>query len=144
MAVSRFFDPAYLTQSIGAAYKPIPEVVTRLGVGVREVLTSQFRQYADDPATPDTEKVKVSGGIESVTNVEWNFAENMQLKSDLALFAPFKTMDEIIVRSDNSISAKVNKYVTVSFNVQLINDVTTTRRTQIKQVLALGLSYTLL
>ena len=144
VAVSRFFDPAYLTQSIGAAYKPIPEVVTRLGVGVREVLTSQFRQYADDPATPDTEKVKVSGGIESVTNVEWNFAENMQLKSDLALFAPFKTMDEIIVRSDNSISAKVNKYVTVSFNVQLINDVTTTRRTQIKQVLALGLSYTLL
>ena len=144
VAVSRFFDPAYLTQSIGAAYKPIPEVVTRLGVGVREVLTSQFRQYADDPATPDTEKVKVSGGIESVTNVEWNFAENMQLKSDLALFAPLKTMDEIIVRSDNSISAKVNKYVTVSFNVQLINDVTTTRRTQIKQVLALGLSYTLL
>ena len=70
VAVSRFFDPAYLTQSIGAAYKPIPEVVTRLGVGVREVLTSQFRQYADDPATPDTEKVKVSGGIESVTNVE--------------------------------------------------------------------------
>ena len=68
----------------------------------------------------------------------------MQIKSDLALFAPFKTMDEIIVRSDNSITAKVNKYVSVSFNVQLINDVTTTRRTQIKQVLALGLSYTLL
>ena len=144
VAVSRFFDPAYLTQSIGAAYKPIPEVVTRLGIGVREVLTSQFRQYADDPATTDTEKVKVRGGIESVTNVEWNFAENMQIKSDLALFAPFKTMDEIIVRSDNSITAKVNKYVSVSFNVQLINDVTTTRRTQIKQVLALGLSYTLL
>ncbi len=144
VGVSKFFDPAYLTQSIGAAYKPIPEVVTRLGVGVREVVTSQFTQYSDDPATADTEKVKINGGIESVTNVEWNFAENMQFKSSLELFAPFKTMDEIIVRSDNTISAKVNKYVTVGFNVQLINDVTVTRRTQIKQVLAIGLSYTLL
>jgi hypothetical protein len=144
VAVSKFFDPASLTQSLGAAYKPIPEVVTRLGIGVREVVTSQFSQYSDDPATADTEKVKVNGGIESVTNVEWNFAENMQFKSGLELFAPFKTLDEIIVRSDNSITARVNKYVTVGFNVQLINDVTTTRRTQIKEVLAIGLSYTLL
>jgi hypothetical protein len=142
--VSKFFDPAYLTQSIGAAYKPIPEAVTRLGVGIREVVTSQFNGYSDDPATTDIEKVKINGGIESVTNVEWNFVENMQFKSSLELFAPFKTLDEVIVRSDNTISAKVNKYVSVGFNVQFVNDVTTTRKTQIKQVLAIGVSYTLL
>jgi hypothetical protein len=143
--VSKFFDPGYLTQSVGAAYKPFPELVTRVGVAVREVFTSQFYAlYADDPATADTEKVKVQGGLESVTNLEWTFAENMQLKSSLELFAPFKTLDKIIVRSDNTISAKVNKYVTVGFNVLLINDVSVTRRTQIKQVLAIGLSYTLL
>ena len=143
--VSKFFDPGYLTESVGAAYKPAPELVTRLGVAVREVFTSQFYAlYADDPATADTEKVRVEGGLESVTNLEWTFAENMQLKSSLELFAPFKTLDQIIVRSDNTISAKVNKYVTVGFNVLLINDVTVTRRTQIKQILAIGLSYTLL
>jgi hypothetical protein len=143
--VSKFFDPGYLTQSIGAAYKPIPEIVTRLGIAVREVLTSQFpRPYADDPSTTDIEKVKVNGGIESVTTAEWTFAENMQFKSSLELFAPFKTLDEVIIRSDNTISAKVNKYVSVGFNVQLVNDVTTTRKTQIKQVLAIGISYSLL
>jgi hypothetical protein len=142
--VSRFFDPGYLTQSLGAAYKPIPEVVTRLGIAAREVITSTHNQYSDDPATDKIEKVKVNGGIESVTNLEWSFAENMQLKSSLELFAPFKTLDEIIVRSDNSINAKVNKYVSVSFNVSLVNDVTVTRRTQIKQVLAIGISYSLL
>jgi hypothetical protein len=68
----------------------------------------------------------------------------MFFTSRLELFAPFKTFDEMIVRSDNTLSAKVNKYVTVSFNVQLINDVTVTRHTQIKQVLAIGVSYTLL
>lgn len=144
VAVSKFFDPAYLTQSVGAAYKPLPELVTRIGVAVREVVTSDFTAYADDPTTPEIEKVKVNGGFESVTNLDWAFAENMEFKSTLELFAPFKTLDEVVVRSDNTISAKVNKYVTVGFNVLLVNDVTATRRTQIKQVLAIGLSYTLL
>lgn len=144
VAVSKFFDPAYLTQSVGAAYKPLPELVTRIGVGVREIVTSDFNAYADDPSTPEIEKVRVNGGVESVTNLDWTFAENLELKSTLELFAPFKTLDEVVVRSDNTISAKVNKYVTVGFNVLLVNDVTATRKTQIKQVLAIGLSYTLL
>ncbi len=143
-AVSKFFDPAYLTQSLGAAYKPVPEVVTRVGVGVREVLTSAFTVYSDDPSTTKIEKVKVNGGFESVTDVDWKFAENLQFTSKLELFAPFKTLDEIIVRNDNTILAKVNNYVNASFNIVLINDVTVTRRTQIKQLLAIGLSYTLL
>jgi len=142
--VSQFFDPAYITQSVGAAYKPIPGVVTRLGFAVREVVTSKFNGYSDDPATARIEKIKVNGGMESVTNVEWDFAENMQFKSTLELFAPFKTFNEVVVRSDNTISAKVNEYINVGLNVLLVNDVTVSRRTQIKQVLAIGFSYTLL
>jgi len=142
--VSKIFDPAYLTQSVGAAYQPIPEVTTRLGVAMREVLTSDFPGYADDPKTPEVEKTRVEGGIESVTDAEWKFAENMKFTSKLALFAPFKTLDEIILRNDNTITAKVNEYVNVSFNVQFIHDVTVTRRTQVKEVLAIGISYTLL
>lgn len=142
--VSKIFDPAYLTQSVGAAYQPIPEVTTRLGVAIREVLTGDFPRYADDPQTLEVEKTKVEGGIESVTDAEWKFAENMKFTSKLALFAPFKTLDEIILRNDNTITAKVNEYVNVSFNVQFIHDVTVTRRTQVKEVLAIGISYTLL
>jgi len=142
--VSKIFDPAYLTQSVGAAYQPIPEVTTRLGVAMREVLTSDFPGYADDPQTLEVEKTRVEGGIESVTDAEWKFAENMKFTSKLALFAPFKTLDEIILRNDNTITARVNEYVNVSFNVQFIHDVTVTRRTQVKEVLAIGISYTLL
>jgi hypothetical protein len=142
--VSKFFDPAYLTESAGAAYKPVPEISTRLGIGLREVVTNTYTQYADDPATLEVEKVRVQGGMESVTDVNWNFAENMKFTANLALFAPFKTMDQIIVRSDNTVSAKVNSYISVSFNVQLINDRTVSARTQIKQILALGFSYQLL
>lgn len=144
-AVSQFFDPAYLTQSVGVAYSPTKEVTTRLGAGAREVITSQFTLYSDDPKTlNEVEKVKVEGGLESVTDVSWGFAENMLLKSTLEMFAPFNALDEIVVRNNTSISAKVNQYVTVNLSVQLINDITVTRKTQIKEALAIGVSYNLL
>jgi hypothetical protein len=143
-AVSRFFDPAYLTQSVGASYQPIPQVKTRLGIGLREVLTTDFPSYADDPATVAVEKTRVDGGFESVTDLEWRLDDNLLFTSKLELFAPLTTLDQIIMRNDNTLAAKVSKYVTVNLNVQLINERRVTPRTQVKETLALGLSYTLL
>jgi hypothetical protein len=69
--------------------------------------------------------------------------ENMLLTSRLELFAPFKTMDRIVVRSDNIIAAKVNKYIVTSLSVAFINDVTVNPRTQVKEMISLGIIYTL-
>jgi len=44
---------------------------------------------------------------------------------------------------DNTLTANVSKYVVVILNVQIINDKQVTARTQVKEVLALGLSFTL-
>jgi len=143
--VSKFFDPAYMTQSVGIAWQPDPIFTTRLGAGVREVITSQYNQYADDHTTPlEIEKTRIQGGLESVSSLAWEFAENMLLTSRLELFAPFKTLDQIIVRSDNLIAMKVNKFVTANFNVVFVNDVNVSTRTQIKETLSIGFSYTIL
>ena len=40
--VSNFFDPAYLTQAVGVGYQPIPEVKTRLGAALREIVANIF------------------------------------------------------------------------------------------------------
>lgn len=142
--ISGFFDPAYLTQSAGVAYTPFDNFTTRLGVGVREVITSTYTAYADDPETIEIEKTRINGGLESVTDFKWPFAENMVFTSRLEMFSPFNALDRVIVRSDNTVAMKVNQYVTVNFNVQLINDVNVQARTQMKEALAVGLSYTLL
>jgi hypothetical protein len=52
-------------------------------------------------------------------------------------------MDEVIIRSTSSVMAKVGKYVTVVLNVQLINEKQITPRTQVKQTLGLGASFTI-
>jgi len=142
--VSKFFDPGYLTQSAGVAYRPVPEFTTRLGLGLREVVTSQFTQYARDPSTNVIKKVRVNGGLESVNDLNMVVAENIGLVARLELFAPLNSLDKIIVRNDYILSAKANKYITTNLTFNLINDVNISPRTQMKQALALGVVFSLL
>lgn len=142
--VSQFFDPAYLTQSAGVAYQPIPGLTTRLGLALREVLTSSFPGYADDPATKEIEKTQVKGGMESVTDYSAKLDENIALIARLELFAPFNAMDKVIVRNDYGIAAKVSKYISTNLTVNILNDVNVSPRTQIKQALSLGITYSFL
>jgi hypothetical protein len=141
--VSKFFDPGYVTQSAGIEYKPAAAFTTRVGVELREICTSQFTQYATDLTTNTVHKVWVRGGLESVSELNANIAENIQFVGRLELFAPFDGMDRIIVRNDYSIVAKVNKFVSTGLTFNLINDVNVSPKTQMKQALALGLTYTL-
>jgi hypothetical protein len=143
--VSNFFDPAYLTQSAGLGYQPIAQIKTRLGAALREVITSEFNNYADDPKTLAVEKTKVEGGLESVTEVSWQLQSNLLFTGKLELFDAFKNFDIIIMRSDNTLAAKVSKYLTVNVNVQLIKEPPVRRgKIQVKETLAMGLSYAFL
>jgi opacity protein-like surface antigen len=142
-AVSTFFDPAYLVQSVGFEYKPSPVIKTRFGAALREVITSTYTSYADDPKTTAIEKTKTAGGVESVTDLELKLDDNLLFTSHLELFDPIDHLDQVIVRSDNMLTAKVSKYIVVSLNLVLVNDVQVTPRTQVKQMLALGINYSI-
>ncbi len=143
--ISSALDPMYLTQAVGVGYQPFAQLKTRLGAALREVFDGNKYGYADDAkTTPQIEDSKVEGGLESVTDVEIKIEENTLFTAKLEMFAPFNNIDVVVVRSDNTISSKLNKYISVVFNVQLINDRSVTAKTQIKEGLALGLSYTFL
>jgi hypothetical protein len=143
--VSQFFDPAYITQSLGLGYQPIPEVKTRLGAALREIVTSTYRGYANSPSTPIAEWVstKVDGGIEWITDVEWKIQADALLRSKLELFSPVRKVSEVTMRMDNTISVNIAKYFVVVLDVQLINDPNASTRTQVKEALEFGLTYVL-
>jgi hypothetical protein len=82
--------------------------------------------------------------MESVSNLNWEFAENMLLTSELNIFMPVKQTRNTLVRGNTSIAAKVNQYIAVLVGVEVINDPRVTLRTQIRESLAIGFSYTLL
>lgn len=143
--VSKFFDPGYLTQSAGVGYQPAKEVKTRFGVALREIATSAYWTYANDPKTPpqDRVKIRVDGGFESVTDVELKLDDNLLIRSKLELFSPIRKPSDATLRMDNALTATINKYMVVIVNVMLINDERASTRLQVKEMLSLGLSYTL-
>ena len=143
--VSNFFDPAYIIQTVGVGYQPGPEVKTRLGVALRETIAKNFAgKYTDDPTTTELEKLRIEGGLESVTEIGWTVMENIILNAKLEIFAPVQHFDRTSIQSDNTLSAKVNKLISMNLNIQLISDPQVQARTQIKQTLALGFSLTLM
>jgi hypothetical protein len=142
--VANFFDPGYLTQSLGFTYDKTPGFSSRLGFAVQEVITNKFIFYSDDIETSEIEKIKVETGVESVTSAEYTVMENILLKSKLRLFSRFESFDVWDVRWDNAIAAEVNEYVNVSFVFLLVYEEAQIKTRQIKEALQLGITYTIL
>lgn len=142
--IANFFDPGYLTQSLGFLYDKTPGFSTRLGFAVQEIITNKFTFYSDDTTTAKTEKIKIETGVESVTTAEYTVMENILLKSKLRLFSRFESFDIWDVRWDNAIAAQVNEYINVSFALLLIYEEAQIQKTQLKQALQIGIIYTLL
>lgn len=140
---SKFFDPGYVTQSLGFKYSKDKVFSSRLGIAIQETFADQFAfLYVDDPSTLDKiEKYKIDTGIESVTEGAYQFLENMLFTSKLRLFSRFNSLDVWDVRWDNTISAQINKYFTTNLNVLLIYEKRQSPKTQLKEALQLGITY---
>jgi hypothetical protein len=144
VAVSSIFDPAYFTQSAGLGYRPADEVRTRLGVALRETVTDAFNTYADDPDTADIETTRTEGGLESVTDVEWQLRDNVRLSSKLEIFTAFQNLSDLVIRDDTTVVVKVTEWVSIKLNVLIVREDRVVEKTQVKQTIAGGLNYDLL
>ncbi|MCG6987117.1 MAG: DUF3078 domain-containing protein [Gemmatimonadetes bacterium] len=143
-ATSAFFDPAYFTESLGLAYQPSKVFVERVGAAVKETFTNRYNMYADNPATPKVEKNKVEGGITSESDVNAKFQNNVLLTSKLELFSNLKGWRRTDVNWQSTLTVQLSKYVNFNLDVRLLYDSTVSPRRQLKQSLALGLTYAFL
>ena len=145
MQIVDFLDPLYLTEGVGAVYDRVENLSVKLGIGFKQTFASQFdSMYTDDPDTPnEVENFKFESGIEFVTEYKVEFLKNMEYYTYLRLFGRFNDITVWDVRWDNLLVAKINDYFNVNFNVLLVYDVDQTLKTQLKEALQLGISYTL-
>jgi hypothetical protein len=137
-----FFDPGYVTQTIGFAYDKYQNIVTRLGIGFQEIFANSHKEYTD----PDN---KIDGfrfetGIESVTDVNYKIADNILLQSKIRFFSQFKSLDVWDIRLDNIISAQLTKIIAVNFTYLVVYEKAQSPLTQVKEGLNIGVTYRLL
>ncbi len=140
--VSDLFDPAYFTESIGVGVQPNDHIKTRLGAAFKQTVTKNYTTYADDAATPEVESFKNEFGAESVTDYTFKLSERILYDGKLQIFTNFKGLDVVDVDWDNTFSAQVSEIIKVSFNLRLLYDKDIFYKRQLKQTLAVGLSYT--
>jgi len=140
-----FFDPAYFTQGLGFAYDQDKGFKQRIGISFKQTIAEEFDTlYTDDPETlNEIESFKFESGFESVTELEYEFLENMTYYGYLRLFTRFNEIDKWDVRWDNIITAKINDYFNVNFNFLLIYEEDQSIKRQIKEALQLGIVYTM-
>lgn len=142
--ISDLFDPGYITQTIGFTYDQYKKIITRFGLAFQEVITNKFTQYSDDPKTAEIEKFKFETGVESVTDFDFTIDTNINWKSKLRFFSRFESLDVWDVYWDNSITASVNSWLKVNFGYTMLHEVAQSKKTQIRQGLQIGITYTIL
>lgn len=131
--ISEFLDPGYFTQSAGVGYLANKMFKTRLGATLKETMTDIFPQESG-----------VEVGISSVTNYKRQFQENVIFASKLDIFTDLEAFDRIDVLWENDLTLKVAKYITVTVEADLFYDKDISDNKQIRQTLAVGLTYTFL
>ncbi len=140
-----FFDPGYVTQSIGFAYEKSDVFQTRLGLAFEESFADKYAiDYTDDIATNDEiETFKFETGIESITDVKYEAFENVLYKGKLRLFSGFERLDTWDVAMDNTITAKVNSWLNVNFTYLIVYKVSESIKTQTQEAIHVGVTYNL-
>jgi len=142
-AQSKFWDPAYLSQSLGARIKAKEVMNSQLGVALKHTFTSEFTKYSDDTKTDKVEKYKLETGIQSTTKVNAKLVDNIKVLSKLELFSSFESIRLVDMRWDTLFTASLNKYIVLTLNIQINYDRDVVDKTQIKEVAGLGITYNL-
>jgi Protein of unknown function (DUF3078) len=134
-----FFDPGYVTQTIGFTYDRYSNIIFRLGLGFQEIFTNIHRQYTD----PDNQlkAFKFETGIESVTDINYHLQDNILYSCKIRLFSQFQSLDVWDIRFDNVISGQLTKLISVNFTYLLIYEKAQSPHTQTKEGLQVGITY---
>ncbi|HEX7071878.1 MAG TPA: DUF3078 domain-containing protein [Rhodothermales bacterium] len=141
--VSDFFSPAVFTQTLGLTYSPSPWFTQRFGVASKQtiVLIERFRSLY---GVPESSPGLVEVGFESRTQVDREVFENVRLKSSLGLFAAFNKPDMPDLMWENLIEMKVNAWLGVNVQLDLLYDRDISNALQVKEVFTLGITYAFL
>ncbi len=145
LKVSDFFAPATWTQSLGMSYEPETWFRARAGVGLKEtiVMIERLRPvYGNRPDQP----VRVQAGLDGLLEARGEVFENVRVQSRLSLFWAFTQFTEAApdVLWENQVQLRVNRWLSVTGELSALYDRDVLDRVQLRQALALGITFSIL
>jgi len=144
--ISNFMAPGYLTESLGAEYKPNKWFDLRLGTGTaRQTFVVDTTIYHNQPANygvPIHHTFYNQLAVQVVAGIDKDIAKNMHLNLRYALFIPYiQPLAYTSHRIDAILTAKVNRLIAVTVNGTFLYDKNTSTSVQGTEGIALGAIY---
>jgi hypothetical protein len=150
--ISDIFAPAYITAALGFEYHPVDYFKVRISpFSPRVTIVNGIGSYYDAVTNPTPYGVKNGES----TRFQWlafqllaefnkDIATNVNLKWRYIMFADYENLavDKIDHRLDLTLTARVNKYINVSFGGIAMYFYNQDKDVQLSQALSLGVLYT--
>ena len=138
--ISDAFDPTYFNETVGVGITPLKGLKERLGASMKQTISSEEYGFADDGETGEIEEFKQEYGVTSITEYAARLMDNIQGTTRLEIFANFKGWDEIDARWANQVTAKVNSFINVNFDYEMLYDKDLSESYQTREGLSIGIS----
>lgn len=142
--ISNFFAPAYISEIVGLGFTPAEYFTAEVGMAMKETIvndTSLSTRYGLDPG----ENFRFEPGYSFIFNFDKKIVSNVRLVSSLETFT---NLQENIRKTDvafsNELIGKINDYLNTSFQFVLVYDEDFSSEVQLKQVLSVGFSFSIL
>ena len=149
LLISNFLSPGFLTWAVGFEYKPVPWFSLRISP-----FAPRFTFLSDQSVRPTPANVVYGVPVGKRLRTEWlaaqvqaeldkDLAENLHLKVSYLAYANYETLalNTIDHRLMVTLTAKVNKFLSVNLTGNLLYDRDQDLKVQYSQSLALGLLY---
>ena len=143
--VSTFAAPLVLTQSAGVAYRPGGGFIARAGLALKETVVSA-RELRPVYGNGLDQAVRTEVGADLETVYERGLMENVRLRSRLTAFQGFGAIGEQApdLLFENGLVLRVNDLLNVSLDASALYDRDISRDLQLREAVALGVTFDLL
>ena len=142
--ISKFFAPAYFTQIAGIAYNPADFFIAEAGLALKETIvadTTLSTRYGLDAGDTFRFETGYSIGL----NFKKVVANNVKIVSSIETFT---NLQRDIMSTDvhfiNEVVGKINGNLSTIFQFVLVYDDDFSKQVQLKQVLSVGFSFSIL
>jgi hypothetical protein len=142
--ISKFMAPAYITETVGFAYTPEKNLQFNAGLSLKQTIV------ADTLLSPryglkDGTNFRNEGGVSLGFRVSRQVMTNVSYSGSADTFTNLlRPVSSTVVKMNNDLVGKINNYLTTNIQFAVIFDDNVTKKLQVKQVLSVGFSYTIL
>ena len=145
--ISRFMAPGYLNVGLGVLYNPKEnfQVILRpINAKLTFVLDKHLQKKGKYGLEYDGQSIRSEMGAMLNVIHRWKIYKDIYFTNQLNLFSSYTSHPERVdIAYTGTLSLKFNKFITTTFNIDLVYDHDQVQKIQMKQVLGVGVYYKL-